>query len=425
MTHPMIEQAAEILRGNDRGSYTVPTHGLYPFQWNWDSCLTALGLAHFDEARSWTEIDTLFDHQWEDGFVPHIIFHEADDGYFPGPDVWQTGRDVPTTGITQPPVAGFAVRRLFDRARDTDLARRRAADLLPRIARWHDWFYRCRDPQGTGLVAIIHPWESGRDNSIDWDAALAAVPTDGVMSFTRKDIQHANPDHRPTQAQYERYIWLVQHFRSLDWDHAKLHDASPFRVVDPGFNAILIRSCLDLAAMADTLGQGDIARSARAQAQKGLTALESLWNDAHGQYLCHDRAANTTVDSPSVGGLLPAFAPIPAARSKAIVARLEVIGKRSEYLVASHDPDSAEFESLRYWRGPVWLIVNYMIADGLRTAGEDAMADRIVAESLHLIEQSGFAEYYDPMDGTPCGGGSFTWTAAMVVEFLTKGRVPA
>ena len=35
--------AAEILNENDReGRYTVPTKGLYPFQWNWDSCLTAL-----------------------------------------------------------------------------------------------------------------------------------------------------------------------------------------------------------------------------------------------------------------------------------------------------------------------------------------------------------------------------------------------
>ena len=53
------------------------------------------------------------------------------------------------------------------------------------------------------------------------------------MPFTRRDTQHADPDHRPTQAQYERYIWLVQLFRSLGWDNAKLHDASPFRCQIP------------------------------------------------------------------------------------------------------------------------------------------------------------------------------------------------
>ena len=113
MTQDLIDHAGKILAENDKGGYTVPTHGLYPFQWNWDSCLTALGQAYFDEDRAWTEIETLFAHQWDDGMVPHIIFHELDDGYFPGPDVWNTGRKVPTSGITQPAVAGFAVARLL------------------------------------------------------------------------------------------------------------------------------------------------------------------------------------------------------------------------------------------------------------------------------------------------------------------------
>lgn len=76
--------AIDILKENDRGTYTVPTKGLYPFQWNWDSCLTALGQRHFDESRAWTEIETLFANQWPDGMVPHIVFHKPDDGYFPG-----------------------------------------------------------------------------------------------------------------------------------------------------------------------------------------------------------------------------------------------------------------------------------------------------------------------------------------------------
>ena len=104
-------RAVAVLQENDRGSYTVPTKGLYPFQWNWDSCLTALGQQHFDEARAWTEIETLFAHQWPDGMVPHIVFHKEDEGYFPGPGVWMTGRTPETSGITQPPVAGFAVSR--------------------------------------------------------------------------------------------------------------------------------------------------------------------------------------------------------------------------------------------------------------------------------------------------------------------------
>jgi len=410
--------ALEVLKENDRGSYTIPTKGLYPFQWNWDSCLTALGQCHYDEARAWTEIETLFAHQWPDGMVPHIVFHVYSDGYFPGPDVWNTGRPTATSGITQPPVAGFAVKRLYNRAKDKAAAAERARALLPKIDAWHRWFYQMRDPAGEGLVAILHPWESGRDNSVDWDEAFERVPTEGVGEYVRRDTQHADPAHRPTKAQYDRYLYLVQLFRSLGWDNARLHEASPFKVVDPGFNAILIRSMSDLAALAEELGEPEIARANRSRAAKGLGALETLWSERHGQYLCHDRSTGQLVESASIGGLLPVFAAIPPGRAEAIARTIEAWSGAVRHIIPSHDPTDPRFEAKRYWRGPAWLVMNYMIQDGLSAVGETTVAEHIVRSSLDLITQSGFAEYYDPHSGEPCGGGRFTWTAAMVIEFL-------
>jgi glycogen debranching enzyme len=414
--------AIEVLKENDQGTYTVPTKGLYPFQWNWDSCLTALGQAHFDEARAWAEIETLFEHQWPDGMVPHIVFHVWSDGYFPGPDVWDTKRPTATSGITQPAVAGFAVRRLFERASDRKLAEEKVRVLLPKIDKWHRWFYRYRDPRSEGLVAILHPWESGRDNSVDWDEAFERVPTDGIAAYTRRDTQHADPAHRPTKAQYDRYLWLVEKFRSLNWDNSKLHDASPFQVIDPGFNAILIRACADLAELADSIGEPEIAAENRARAERGIAALEALWSDDHGLYLCKDRTTGRLIDSASLGGLLPAFAEVPHERAAAIARTIENWSSQVEYVVPSQDPSDPRFEPKRYWRGPVWLVTNYMIADGLAARGEMAVADLIARSSLRLITRSGFAEYYDPITAEPCGGGRFTWTAAMVLEFLSAER---
>lgn len=409
----LADKAIEVLRENDRGSYTVPTKGLYPFQWNWDSCFTALGQSRYDMGRAWTEVETLFAHQWADGMVPHMVFHEPAPTYFPGPEVWGTGRTPPTSGITQLPIAGFAIHQLFRRQPNAA----RARPLLERLDRWHAWFYRTRDPGETGLVAVIHPWES-RDNSIDWDEGFERVPTEGVMPYERNDLKHADPATRPTKAQYDRYLWLVQHFRSLGWDSTQTHDASPFQVVDPGFNAILIRSCLEVAKLADALGAPDIAARNRSWAQQGLVALDGLWSDRHGQYLPLDRVGAQLSDSPSIGGLIPVFAPIPAHRAAAIATTIAGMAAEVRYLVSSHAPSDPRFDLKRYWRGPVWLVCNYMIADGLKRAGEGAMAERLTADSLQLIEHSGFAEYYDPRDGTPLGGGRFSWTAAMVLEFL-------
>lgn len=415
MSANLTSEAIEILKENDRGAYTVPTRGLYPFQWNWDSCLTAIGQAHFDEDRAWTEIETLLSHQWPCGMVPHIVFHQPDDGYFPGPDVWQTGRPVPTSGITQPAVAGFALRRLYERSPNPSDLNTRLRAVLPKVAKWHRWFFETRDPGGEGLVALIHPWESGRDNSIDWDEAFRRVPTD-VAPYVRKDILHANPSHRPTQDWYDRYVWLVEHFRSLNWDTAKLHDASPFRVVDPGFNAILLRSCQDVAVLAADLGMDDIAAENRGFADRGIAAMEGLWSDGHGQYLCRDRISGDLVDSASIGGLLACFCGVPEQRAAQIARTIDGHGTR--FRVASHPPSDPRYDGKRYWRGPAWLVVNYMVADGLAQAGQEAAAAAITRSSLDLIRQSGFAEYYDPQTGEPCGGARFTWTAAMVLEFL-------
>jgi hypothetical protein len=61
----------------------------------------------------------------------------------------------------------------------------------------------------------------------------------------------------------------------------------------------------------------------------------------------------------------------------------------------------------------------------LALAGQSDVANGIEKDSLTLIEKSGFAEYYDPITGAPCGGGQFTWTAAMVIEFIKQSKAVA
>ena len=418
-TDDMVQEAHRILQLNDKGHYTVPTHGLYPFQWNWDSCLTALGQQQLSDERAWLEIETLVQHQWPDGMVPHIVFHEPNEGYFPGPEVWGTGRPVPTSGITQPPVMGMVLEQLWQRSPQSQATQQRCLALMQAADRWHQWFYRCRDPQGTGLVALLHPWESGRDNSLDWVDALAAVPADDVGPYQRRDIQHVDASQRPTQFEYDRYVALVQGFRALGWDNSRLHDASPFQVVDPGFNAILIHSDQALARLAQAMGDSALAQRAQARVQKGIAAMDGLWSDAHGQYLCLNRRTGALVDSASVGGLLPVLVlPSGHAHLRALCVRLEASLTLAPFGVASHWPSDSRFDGKRYWRGPSWLIVNYLLIKGLRDSEEHDLAQQIVAASLRCIEHAGCSEYYHPVTGEALGGGTFTWTAAMVLEFL-------
>ena len=65
-----------------------------------------------------------------------------------------------------------------------------------------------------------------------------------------------------------------------------------------------------------------------------------------------------------------------------------------------------------------------MISDGLERAGQIPMANRIKSDCLRLIDEGGFAEYYDPNTAEGCGGDAFTWTLPGV-DAITGEAMPS
>jgi alpha,alpha-trehalase len=412
-------EARDILRANDRGGFTVPTSGLYPFQWNWDSCLVALGWAAFDEPRAWAEIDSLMSAQWADGMVPHIVFHRPDPGYFPGPERWGTDRTLPTSGITQPPVAASCVLRLLETSGDPGLAEDRARAMLPRLLRYHRWFHTARDPDGSGLVTTVHPWETGMDNSTAWDEALARVqPAADLEPYTRRDTQHVDAAQRPTAAEYDRYMTLVQTFRGAGWDPALVVQRSPFAVADVGTNCILLRADRDLRALCLRLGETGAVAEIEGWIGRAEAAFGQFVEPGTGLWHSIDRRIGGRVPAATSAGFLAFWAGVGDTRLAEALRRW--IGS-ARYAVPSVAADDPRFDALRYWRGPVWLIVNFMIADGLTRAGEHDVAARIERDGTALLHGAGFAEYFDPTNGAGLGGKRFSWTAAMWLAWLSRG----
>ena len=83
----LIDKAKTVLNQNfQKKGFTIPSKNLYPFQWKWDSGFIAIGFAHFDMEKAKKEIASLLNAQWENGFIPHIVFHTKNDSYFPGAD---------------------------------------------------------------------------------------------------------------------------------------------------------------------------------------------------------------------------------------------------------------------------------------------------------------------------------------------------
>jgi len=400
----LLDQTArDILRLNDRGGYTVPTEGLYPYQWNWDSAFAAMGFAQFNVDRAWVEFETLFSGQWDNGMVPHILFHQVDEGYFPGPEMWKSVGPIPSSGITQPPVAATMVRLVFERNPNVGLAR--LASLYDKIVAWHDWFMAWRLDQGA--VCTTHPWETGRDNAPDWDGAMAAIDPVGVGEYRRRDTSHVDSEMRPTREDYDRYVWLVQRGARLNWDDAAMLQDTPFRVADPSMTFTLMRAQRDLAELGRSLGR-DVS-TIEGQIAKLESGAQTLWNETLGCYDSRDTRTGEWANSISNASFLCWYGGLPAPQMRAVLTHvLEGV----TYGVPSFTPHDPKFEAKRYWRGPVWAVMNMLIGMGLDEM--DLPEGQVLREgTADLITKHGFSEYFDPLDGSPAGGGTFTWTAAV------------
>jgi glycogen debranching enzyme len=413
-----FDEAKAILAANDRGGYTVPTDRLYPFQWNWDSAFVAMGFAAYDVDRAYRELERLAEGQWADGMVPHIVFHQPSDSYFPGPDVWRTDNGVPTSGITQPPVFAMALRKVHEAAiaAGLDAANERTVALYETALKWHRWWYRARDPEGTGLVALLHPWESGSDNSPAWDIALARVPTTTATPVVRKDTGHVNASMRPRDEDYNRFIHLLDTYAACGWDPVEQWRKAEFKIADIQTSAILLKAGEDLQYLAGLLGRTDETEEIAEFNDRTRHALAAQWRPDLSRFVSRDLISGRDVEAATQAGFIPLLAlDLDRTTAEAATAEMREWCKDIKVAFPTTKPNSASFEAKRYWRGPAWAIINWLLIKGLRRNGQAEFAEELRRSTISAIEAEGFAEYFDPETGEGCGGLGFSWTAAAYI----------
>jgi len=416
-----LDGAAAVLRENDRGGFTVPCPTLYPAQWLWDAGFNALGWATLDEARAFDELDRLLVGQWADGMCPHIVFFEANPSYFPGPSEWGTDHDPPTSGITQPPVLASVLARLVEEAADVDQAERRANALWDRVWANHRWWHTARDPEGSGLVCLYHPWESGMDDSPAWDDPLSRVETGDLPAFLRRDLEVVAAAERPTDRDYDRFYALVLEGRALGWEAPALWHEASFRVVDVLTNALLVRADTDLARLGRRLGKDEgRCEDLERWAALGAAGLERLWDEEAGHYRSIDLNAHGAFCGPAtVASLIAAWSgALSAGRVAQLAAAALAWCEATGAGLPSVEPGWVGFDPVHYWRGASWQNTTWLAARGFADAGETEASGRLAQLAGRLVENAGFAEYFDPCTGAAHGCRGFSTTASLTLAWL-------
>lgn len=425
-----------MLKLNDRGDHTIPAAGLYPHQWLWDSCFIAIGLRHLDVERAKAEILSLLQAQWHNGMLPHMILDPNKKDRLSA-DTWRSWAnpfapsDVVTSGITQPPMLAEAIVRIGEKL---ELPERRAWYKLawPNLLALHEWLYHERDPHHEGLTLQIHPWETGLDNTPPWMAEMQdhllplwirSVDRFSLEKFItpfRRDIHyHVPPEQRTTTIEELALYWVQRRLRRKAYDINRVLNHSLFAIEDLSFNCILIRANQHLQIIADTI-KAEVPENLQKSMAASEKALEELWDPYSSQYYSRDFATHRLLKVPTIATLLPLYAgSISHERAKQLVKMLEndqLFGP--PYPVPSVPVSSAWFQPLRYWQGPTWINMNWLIIDGLERYKFHDYAEALKESTLELVAKSGMYEYFSPLNGAPGGTGNFSWTAALTIDLL-------
>lgn len=262
------------------------------------------------------------------------------------------------------------------------------------------------------------------DNSTRWTQPLARLTLSKLPAYRRRDQQHVAADERPVAGDYERFMYLIGLYRGWRWDPAALFERAPFLIQDTFTTAILHRANEDLLALAKALDEdtGEI----KGWLDRTRAGFGSLWDEAAGLYFDFDLRTGALVRENTCAAFLALYAGLASEAQAARLVEAHLLNPdeyapdgHTHYYLPSAAKSSPYFEPKRYWRGPVWLNINWLLVQGLRRYGYTELAERVTVDTMALVKGGGFAEYYDPRDGSPCGARDFSWSAALVLELLS------
>ncbi len=433
----VIQRAFDVLRGNrfliNGHSFTIPSRTVESDdhldydgkQWLWDSAFHAMILASQDGEMAKDELRSVFACQHRDGFVPHMNYFRGDAGKVPdwakphfenfcdspeGSDITGARRNefINTywsyqdhSDITQPPVLAVAVETVMESTNDAVFL----GEMLPRLKKYYDYLHQRRDSDRDGLISIIHPWESGWDNSQRWDLTL------GVADGERSHIDN-------------RKMRLISIYKKLNWNLDRIFELDEFNVEPVDFNVIYAVNMTALARLCRRIGDTDGADVYENRADKTRRAIfQKMWDGDKYTDLCTKDEIKSPVKSAAM--FYPMILPGEEHHRHLIEKHL---ANPAEFnltrMVPTTSRDHDLYDGSQYWRGNIWININWFLWNALMKVIRDnpdyhpakLMAHRIKESSFELLAKSGFFEYFNPETDDGYGVKNFAWNG--LVRFM-------
>ena len=383
----LIGRARAVLEANWLGHGTSPSLQLYPHQWSWDAACIAMGYASWNQSRAEQELRSLFAGQWRNGLLPHIVFTEGA-SYFPGPDFWQTERSAEaperprTSGIVQPPIHATAAWQVYVRgsrpAAGDGISRRTvpAAAIVARVPLSGAVPKRGRSRRDLAPVGV-------------GDGQLPALGR-GARADVAGLGEHPGVRARRRGGRGCSGAPVRCRIRPLRLSGRPVPRACLRALANPGRGALRAPAGpLQLAPRPLERGPGQDRTRARfgrrIRSRRGPRARQPAWRACG---TTSRRCTWTTTSSPGSGWASPRR-PVSRRCMRAYRTRAGRSAWSNDSRTpacpsgtragpsTSLSPGDPGFQPTRYWRGPVWPILNWVLQRGLERYGYRERAEQV------------------------------------------------
>jgi putative isomerase len=345
--------------------------GFYGF-WSWDSWKHAVALAGFDESLAKESIRSMFDFQNASGMIADCVYHDS---------IENNWRD------TKPPLAAWAVWKVFEATGDTGFIK----EMYPKLLKYHNWWYKYRDNNNNGLceygstdgTVIAAKWESGMDNAVRFDNSSIRKNKNGEWSLDQESVD---------------------------------------------LNVYLQQEKVFLSKLAAVAGAGDHQQRFAKEAEDIAGRIRTYFWSAEGNYFMdYNYMANKFVPSYGPEGWIALWAGIANKEQSREIAGVMTDKNHfnTKVPLPTIDISNPAFDPENgYWRGPVWLDQLYFGVEGLRKYGYEKeaaeMTFKMLRNSEGLLDQGAIRENYHPVTGKGLNAGHFSWSAAMIILLLAQ-----
>ncbi|HUY12072.1 MAG TPA: trehalase family glycosidase [Terriglobia bacterium] len=199
----------------------------------------------------------------------------------------------------------------------------------------------------------------------------------------------------------------------------------------------LYREDSALSILAEKLGRQQEAAAYRQKAQDLRTLIQiKMWSDADGMFLNIDSTTGQFVHVKTWTNFVPLWAGVATPAQAQRTIQQHLLNPRefwSVYGVRTLAPDEPLYNPRSgYWRGPIWVISNYLLMHGLMNYGFKQQARELAGHTVRLLihdlrTTGGMNECYNPDTGQPTAGGHFlSWDllGEHMIQEAASGKDP-